>query len=94
VSVLVGRSKLDELPELRLGLLEPLDPEVRDPERLADRRLLGLASLRLLERDGRLRSAPLPQVLLSLLEELIRFAHRAYLDVARSRPAEPASAIA
>ena len=41
--------------ELALGLAVALDAEVRDPERLADRRLVRLAPLRLLERHGRLR---------------------------------------
>src|SRR3954447_9010404 len=54
VRVVVVRRELQQLAELFLGLAPPPDPEVRDPERLADRSLVRLAPLRLLERDGRL----------------------------------------
>ena len=51
VGELVGRIELDERPEFGLGLLPPPDPEVRDPERLAEK----VARLRIFENDeGRL----------------------------------------
>src|SRR5256714_7151171 len=75
VRVVVGRRKLEHLPELGLGLLPAVDAEVRDPERLADRRLVRLAALRLLERDRRLRGAALLQVGPALLEEVVGLAH-------------------
>src|SRR5207247_9599370 len=62
-------------PELRLGLLPAVDAEVGDPERLADRGLVRLAPLRLLERDRRLRGAALRQMRASLLEEVVGLAH-------------------
>src|SRR5262249_36112205 len=68
--------ELEHLAELRLGLGVAVDAEVRDPERLADRRLLRLAPLRLLERDRRLRGAALLEVGPALLEEVERLAHR------------------
>ena len=56
VRVVVGRVELvGNGAELALGLLPACEPEVGDPERLTDRRLLGLEPLRLLERDRRLR---------------------------------------
>ena len=66
--VVVRRRELEHGAELRLGLAVAPDPEVRDAERLADRRLVRLAALRLLERHGRLRRHPLPEVLPALLE--------------------------
>ena len=54
VRVVVDGRDLDRRPELPLGFAEALDAEVGDPERLADRRLVRLPALRLLERDGRL----------------------------------------
>src|SRR4051794_30418960 len=54
VRVVVRGRELEDEPELGLGLLPPLEPEVRDPERLPDRRLLGLEPLCLLERHRRL----------------------------------------
>ena len=73
VRVVVGRRELlDDRPELALGLLPAVQPEVRDAERLADRRLLGLEPLRLLERDGRLRGHALSQPRLALAEVLVR----------------------
>ncbi len=76
VRVVVRRRELEHRPELRLRLLPALDPEVRDPERLADRRLVRLELLRLLERDGRLRGHAVLQVGPALLEEVIRVGHR------------------
>jgi hypothetical protein len=58
VAVVVGRRELEQLPELALGLLVAVYAEVGDPERLADRGLLGLATLRLLQRDRGLRAMP------------------------------------
>ena len=55
VRVVVGGRELEHLAELLFGLRPARDPEVGDPERLADRCLLRLEPLRLLERDGRLR---------------------------------------
>ena len=69
--VVVGRRQLEHRAELRLGLLPAVDAEVRDAERLADRGLLGLAALRLLERDRRLRGVAVLQVRLPLLEEVV-----------------------
>jgi hypothetical protein len=54
-----------------------MDPEVRDPERLADRRLLRLAPLRLLEGYRRLSGAALLKMRPALLEQIERLAHRA-----------------
>ena len=51
------------------------DPEVRDPERLADRRLLGLEPPRLLERHRRLGGEPFAQPRPSELIEVVRLAH-------------------
>src|SRR5262249_59618353 len=49
--------------------------EVGDPERLADRGLVGLEPLRLLERHRRLRGHALAQPPLPLLEAVVRLAH-------------------
>ena len=78
--VVVGRRELEHRAELRLGLLPAVDAEVRDAERLADRRLLGLAALRLLERDRRLRGVAVLEVGLPLLEEVVClvFTHARY----------------
>ena len=76
MGVVVRRRELEDGAELRLRLLPALDPEVRDPERLADRRLVGLEPLRLLERDGRLRGHALLEVGAALLEEVVRVGHR------------------
>src|SRR5207247_2625451 len=103
VRVVVGRRQLEHCAELRLGLAPAVDAEVGDAERLADRRLLRLAALRLLECDGRLSGAAVLQVGLALLEEVICLviAHRKSRPRARRgfaapplRPtvAEPASA--
>jgi hypothetical protein len=76
VRVVVDRLELENGAELLLGLGEAADPEVRDPERLPNRCLLGLPALRLLEGDRRLRVSPLGHVLTALSEEVIRLAHR------------------
>src|SRR6266496_4814926 len=75
VTVVVCGRELEQLPELVLGLFVAVDAEVGDPERFADRGLLGLEPLRLLERDRRLRRHALPQVGPALLEEVVRVAH-------------------
>ena len=59
VRVVVDRRELEHGAELLLGVLPALEPEVRDPERLANRRLVRLEALRPLERYRRLRRAPL-----------------------------------
>ena len=76
VRVVVRRRKLEHSPELRLRLPPALDPEVRDPERLADRRLVRLELLRFLERDRGLGGHAALQVAPALLKEVIRVAHR------------------
>src|SRR5205814_5945286 len=76
VRVVVDRGELEHLAELRFGLGVAVDAEVGDPERLADRRLVGLAGLRLLEGDGRLRGHALLEVRTALLEEVEGLAHR------------------
>src|SRR6185437_3407731 len=43
VRVVVDRRELEQLAELGFGLAPAPDPEVRDPERLADRLLVRLA---------------------------------------------------
>jgi hypothetical protein len=75
VGVVVGRRELEHGPEFPLGFVIALDPQVRDPERLADRRLLRLAPLGLLEGHGRLGGPPLLQVGPSLLVEVVGLAH-------------------
>src|SRR6266487_3984330 len=75
VSVVVGRRQLEHDPELPLGFFIALTPQVRDSERLPDRRLLGLALLPRLEGDGRLCRPPLLQVVPSLLVEVVGLAH-------------------
>ena len=59
------------------GLVVAADPEVRDPERLADRGLVRLAPLRLLERHGRLGGHPLLEMPAALLEVVVDLAHSA-----------------
>src|SRR5206468_9731878 len=75
VAVVVGGRELEQLPELALCLHVTVDAEVGDPERLADRGLLRLAALRLLERDGGLRGHALSKVGASLLKEVVGVTH-------------------
>src|SRR4051812_19154620 len=75
VRVVVRRRQLEDRTELRLGCVPVADAEVGDAERLADRGLVRLAELRLLERHGRLRGHPLREPLLAFAEELVRVAH-------------------
>ena len=93
VRVVVGRRELEHRAELLLGLVVAADAEVRDAERLADRRLVRLAPLRLLERDGRLRGHAVLEVRAALLEEVVgRLAHAS--DTESSPPpsqADPSS---
>ena len=74
VRVVVGRRELEHGAELGLGLVPAAQPEVGDPERLADRGLVGLEPLGLLERHGRLRGHALAQPLSALLEEVVGLA--------------------
>src|SRR5439155_25227105 len=61
VRVVVRGRELGHRAELRLSLLVAPHAQVGDAERLADRRLVGLPRLRLLERDGGLGGpAPFP----------------------------------
>ena len=78
VRIVVDRSELEHLAELGLGLGVAVDAEVRDSECLADRRFLGLAGLRLLERNRRLRGHAVLQVGSALLEKVEGLAHRRY----------------
>src|SRR3954451_16383093 len=76
VGVVVHGRELEQHAELFLGRVPAPDAEVRDAERLADRRLLRLTPLRLLERDRGLRRHPPLQMRAALLEEAVRrFAH-------------------
>src|SRR6266536_4124432 len=75
VGVMVGGRQLEHGAKLLLRLLVALDSEIGDAERLADRRLVRLTPLRLLERDGRLRGAALAKVGASLLKEVVGLAH-------------------
>src|SRR4029450_1514125 len=75
VRVVVGRRQLEHRPELLGCLVVAPDPEVRDPERLADGGLVRLAALRLLERHGRLGGHPLTEMPLALLEVVVDLAH-------------------
>src|SRR2546421_89631 len=77
IKVVDGR-ELEHLAELGLGLGVAVDTEIRDPECLADRRLLRLAGLRLLERDRGLGGHALLQVGPALLEKIEGLAHRRY----------------
>src|SRR6478752_5957027 len=71
MGVVVDRRELDELPEFRLGGLPASDSEVRDSERLADRLLLRLPPLCLLERHGRLRGHAALEMGATLLKEAV-----------------------
>src|SRR5215210_6602269 len=86
VSVVVGRGELEHRPELPLRLVVAVDAEVRDPEGLADRRLVRLALLRLLQRDRRLGRHTLRQVLASLLKQVICLAHLRLISGTESSP--------
>src|SRR6266511_443637 len=90
VRVVVGRGELEHRSKLALGLLVAPDAEIRDPERLADRGLIGRAPLRLLERDGGLGRPAAPQMLASLLEKVVDLvlAHGALTVAGRARRAE------
>src|SRR4051794_17846314 len=88
--VVVGRREvLDDGAELALRVLPACEPEIRDPERLADRCLLWLEPLRLLERHCRLGRQPLPQALLPFSEQVIRVTQRFPFPA----PARPAPAL-
>jgi hypothetical protein len=69
---MVDRGDLEQLAELSLGLGKAPDAEVRDPERLADRRLRRLALLGLLERNGGLGVQPSSEVVAASSVEVVR----------------------
>src|SRR3954449_7166609 len=73
--VVVGRRPLDDRLELLTRALELVRAEVGTPERLADRRLVGLEVAGLGERDRRLVEMPVLEQLRPLLEELVRVRH-------------------
>ena len=75
VRVVVGGRELEHLAELVLGLAPARESEVGDAERLANRRLLRLEPLCLLERDRRLGGHPAAQMRAALLEEVVGGAH-------------------
>src|SRR5581483_5614869 len=90
VRIVVGRREiLDDRPELPFGVAPAGEPEVGDAERLANRRLLWLEPLRLLERHGRLRGHAASEPLLALAEELVgavvAHRHRRYGKFSRTR---------
>ena len=72
VGVVVHRRDLEHGAELRLRLLPTPQPEVRDAERLADRRLPWLGAAGLLERDCRLRRPAAAESAPSFLVVLVR----------------------
>ena len=80
VRVVVRRRDVEHRAELGLSLVVAVDAEVRDPERLADRRLVRLAPLRLLQRHGGLGGHALLRRAPALLEEAVGLliAHRRY----------------
>ena len=75
VRELVRGIELHEDAKLGLRLLPAADPEIRDPERLADGTRRGLGALRLFQRDGRLRRTAAPEVGPTPLEQVVRLAH-------------------
>ena len=74
-SLKIGRRELEQLTELALGLFVAMDAEVGDPERLSDRRLVRLATLRLLERHRGLGGHAVREVVAALLKEIVGLAH-------------------
>src|SRR6266545_3905169 len=93
VGVVVGRRELEHRAELRLRGVPAVDAEVGDAQRLADRRLLGLAALRLLQRNGRLSGAAVLQMRFPLLEQVVCLVstHRIRLRIRRGLAAPPLS---
>src|SRR3954463_6631112 len=85
MGVVVGRGELEDRAELGLGLRPSPQTEGGHPERPADRGLLGLEPLRLLEGHGRLRGHSLLQPPPALLEVVVRVAHRRYGTFSRTR---------
>src|SRR5204862_1391907 len=75
VGVVVDRRELEHGAELRLGGVPAPDPEVRDRKGLADRRLVRLALLRLLERHGGLCGHALGEPVAPLLKKCVDVAH-------------------
>src|SRR5207302_3904502 len=74
VRVVVDRRDLERGSELSLRLAVAAEPEVGDPERLADRGLVRLAPLRLLERHRRLRGLAAAEPLAAFLEVVVDIA--------------------
>ena len=76
VRVVIGRRELEHLAELLLRLGVALDPQIRDSERFADRRLLRFAALCLLQWNRRLRGTAFAEMRSSLLIEVVSLGHR------------------
>src|SRR5439155_5206119 len=93
VAVVVRRGELEQLAELGLRLLVAVDAEVGDAESLADRRLLRLAALRLLERDGRLSCHALPKLGAPLLEKVVGLAHSLPLRKTKFSPTKSSASV-
>src|SRR5438874_12826005 len=75
VRVVVGRREVEHRAELGLRLGIAPRAEVRDAERLADRRLVRLALLRLLERARSLGGHALLELGPAFLEEVVGLTH-------------------
>ena len=75
VRIMVDGPEFEDLAELLLRLGEAPDAEVGDPERLANRRFVGLPAFCLLERDRSLGVHACRHLLASLLEEVVGLAH-------------------
>src|SRR5262245_63344065 len=75
MAVVVGGGELDERAELGFSVLPATAPKVGDPERFANRRLLRLALLGLLERTARLLRVTTAQRSLALMEEVVGLRH-------------------
>src|SRR4029079_6023767 len=71
VRVVVRRRRVEDVLELRRRLAVAPQPQVRDAQRLADRRLVRLPPLRLLERYGRLGVVAVLHVRPALLIEVV-----------------------
>ena len=71
VRVVVRRRRVEDVLELRRRLAVAPQPQVGDAQRLADRRLVRLPPLRLLERHGRLGVVAVLHVRAALLVEVV-----------------------
>src|SRR5262249_17287440 len=67
--------EVERRPELGFRLVVAAEPEVGDPERLADGRLVRLLPLRLFERHGGLRGLAPPEPPPPFLEVVVDLAH-------------------